>query len=613
VNRTIHAAAALLPVMLVALPARAAAPIVVGSVRDQHGAAIFGATVTGITAGSSPAQTATDANGTFALHDAGIVAVVIACRYCQTSRVVVTQGEPVVAIVRRYDALVENAPSPDDLANLPYAHVESSIGLRPFTLLEESSTTPGPELSDRGLSAAGSLLIDNGAPVYDVTSGLSPYLFIPADYETSAVVRGAADAFLYGNQAGGGTVELDPIASQSNWEVATLGSDAIVRAQVGSDDSSLVFGTFSNDQESRQRVDLNGTLQLGADQSVAVAAGSEQGRSWDSPDEAFAGSYSFGSATFDDPRALNLTISAVADRGNYELEDYGSIVDGWSDSGLTAGVHSTGPIAGFADVAVRTSSGFYDQQAAWYSLPTLGATLDQTRADAGLVATANDLKVVAGVGAFWFDYAGGIYGLSQPAKTALIAPSLQADLFPQGKWSVDLQESGSFTLPTFVEQYLYSNGAPVPVDLQRMELSGGTLTYSDNARLRLSFEDASQSVGGAGAGMVTSTGFAATWQIAPVLALRAWTMHVTDTAPTYGGYPYGGVAPTVDACWLTYDNGGAVRADLIYRRDLLDAAPFYHVDGDLSGPVVNALRWYAGAEDRARRTFVDVGLRFGGG
>jgi hypothetical protein len=90
-------------------------------------------------------------------------------------------------------------------------------------------------------------------------------------------------------------------------------------------------------------------------------------------------------------------------------------------------------------------------------------------------------------------------------------------------------------------------------------------------------------------------------------------MHVIDTTALYGGgLPYAGNAPTVNALWLTYDTTSTLRADLIYRRDLLDSAPFYHVDGAISGPITGGLRWYAGAEDRMRRTFVDVGIRFSG-
>ena len=613
-NRTIHAAAALLPVMLVAMPARAAAPLVVGSVRDQHGAAIAGATVTGQMPDGSHPTTTTDASGTFALHADGVVAVVVSCRYCRTTRVATLSGEPVVAIVRQYDALAADVPTPGDLENLPYANVESSVALRPFTLLAQTSGPyPGSTLSDRGLSATGSLLIDNGVPNYDITSGLSPYGLIPANYEQSAVVRNAAYAFLYGNQAEGGTVQLDPFLGGTNWQVATLGSDTIARAQIGTDASSIALGTFSNNEESRQRTDLFETWPLGADQSVTAGGGTEQGRQWE-PDSTLAQSFSFANATFSDPRALNLSISAIVDRGDYALtEGEYPVSNIWSDSELSAGIHTTGPVAGFADAVVRTSSGIYDQQALPNGLPRLGATSAQTHVDAGLVASGNDYDVVAGVGAFWIGYSGGIMGTSNPANTSLVVPSLQARLFPRGRWSLGLQQSSSFSLPTLIEQSLYTGGRPQPVQIERNSLSAGTLTYTDNSRLSLSFEEASQTVAGRWPGTVSSSGLSATWQVAPAIALRAWTMHVTDTAALYGGgLPYAGMSPTVNALWLTYDATGAVRADVIYRRDLLDSLPYYHVDGAISGPITRGLRWYAGAEDRMQRTFVNVGIRFGG-
>ena len=89
-------------------------------------------------------------------------------------------------------------------------------------------------------------------------------------------------------------------------------------------------------------------------------------------------------------------------------------------------------------------------------------------------------------------------------------------------------------------------------------------------------------------------------------------MHVSDNVVALApltAYP-SVVSPTEDAAWLTYDAAGNLRFDVIYRRDLLDGAPFNHVDGDISGPIVQRLRWFAGVEDRLRRTFVDVGLRF---
>ena len=59
------------------------------------------------------------------------------------------------------------------------------------------------------------------------------------------------------------------------------------------------------------------------------------------------------------------------------------------------------------------------------------------------------------------------------------------------------------------------------------------------------------------------------------------------------------------------DIGNAFRADAIYRKDVLDAVPFYHLDGDVSGPINGSVRWYVGVEDRLRTTHVDAGLQIG--
>jgi hypothetical protein len=614
VNRTLSGAAALSLIMLATSPARGQTPLVVGSVRDQRGGVISGATVTAQTSqGVGPTAT-TDAAGTFAIHGTGVVALIIRCRYCQPTVVAVSPGQPVVAIVRRYGALNDDSPSPADLENLPYAHVESSVALRPFTLLAQSSAPyPGAVLSDRGLSSSGSLLIDDGVPNYDIAAGQSPYIFIPAQYEQSAVVHDATNAYAYGDQAAGGIVELDPFSDESNAEVATLGSDTIARAQVGSDSSGIALGSFSNDEESRQRGDAFVSWPLGAEQSLTVTGGSEQGRVYESPDSTFAGNFDFADAVLSVPRALNLTLSAVTDRGDYSWSsDEYPISTAWSDSSFNAGIHSNGAVVEFADVGVRSSSGFDNLQALEYG-PRVGATLAQTHADAGLVATSSDLDVTAAVGAFWFDYGGGTDGTSAPARTALAVPSLRAQLFPNAKWSLDLQESGSFTLPTFAQQYLYYYGQPELVQLQRNALQAAILSYTDDSRVRFAVEQALEDVSGAYAGKISSVGVSAIWQVAPAISLRAWTMHVSDSTQPFDTVPYDDAAPTVEALWLTYDNDDAVRADAIYRRDLLDGLPFYHVDGAISGPIASRLRWYAGAEDRMRRTFVDVGLRFSGG
>jgi len=615
VKRRLDGAAALILALLAASPAHAQTPLLAGSVRDQHGAPIAGALVTARAPASVRAAATTDAGGTFVLHADGIARIRVTCRYCQSVELAVHGSEPVVAILWRYDALANDSPSAEDLASLPYAHVESSVALRPFTLLSQSSAPyPGSVLADRGLSTTGSLLIDNGAPNYDIVAGGSPYGSIPAQYEQNAVVRDASNAFSYGDQAAGGIVALDPFLGGSSAEIAEGGSDVIARAQAGSDLAAVALGTFSNNEESRQRGDATANLPLTADESLVVAGGSEEGREYGSPDSTFAQSFSFADAAWSVPRALNLTVSGVVDRGDYAYtQDEYPISTQWSDSGLSAGIHSDGPIVAFADAGIRSSTGIYDAQALPGTFPRLAASLQQTRADAGVVTSGNDYSLVAGVGAFWFDYAGGVRGFSQPARTALAVPSLQSQLFPNGKFSLNLQESGSFTLPTFEQQYLFSDWESLPVQLTRNWLQAAALSYTDGARIRFAFEEATQNVSGASSGKISSSGVSAIWQIAPAISLRAWTMHVTDEVPLYGiELPYAGGAPTVSAVWLTYDTGNAVRADAIYRRDLLDGLPFYHVDGAISGPIVDRLRWYAGAEDRLRRRFVDVGLRFSG-
>jgi len=607
-------ATALLMTTLVARPALAQMPLVVGAVRDQRGVAVAGAAVLGNRGNQAPLRTTTDAQGTFVLAASGVGSVLVTCRYCSPAAVAVRSGEPVVVIVQRYDALAADSPSPSDLENLPYAHIESALALRPFTLLQQSvDPYPGSRLSDRGLSPSGSLLLDDGAANYDIVNGSSPYELVPAQYERTATLSDASNAYLYGDQAGGGTVTANPFGSDANWQVATLGSDAIARAQAGSDDLGAVLGSFSNDEESRQRADLSASFSPSAGQSLAIAAGSEQGRTFTSGTSQYAGSFSFADATFADPQLANLYVSAVLDRGNYAVgTGVNASTAAWSDSGFNIGVRSAGAVSAFADLGIRSSTGFYSQPGLYYPL-YVGADLTQTRADAGVNASGRDYDVTAGVGTFWIDYAGGTTGVSEPAKATLALPSIQVQLFPNQRWSVDLQDSGSFTLPTFVDEYAYS-GAVNGVEYDRNALLAEAVTYTDQSRLRVSLEQATQRVGGASSGTISSAGLSAIWQVAPAIVLRAWTMHVTDTVPAYAettAYD-GNMAPTVNAFWLTYNLNGGIRLDTIYRRDLLDGAPFYHVDGDLSGPIVNSLRWYSGVEDRMRRTFLDVGLRFGG-
>jgi hypothetical protein len=613
VNRTGKSLASALVVgfFLTIAPAGAQVALVVGSVRDQHGSPIEGAAIVAFGArGSATAAATTDAVGTFSLRGDGIRSVAISCRYCRSQTVAVVPGEPVIGIVRRFDALFYDSPSPQDLANLPYAHVESAIALRPFTLLRQTTATvPGSQLADRGLLPSNALLIDAGVPDYDFSFGLTPYVNVPAAYEYSGSVASPADAFLYGDRAGSGIVTLEPFGGDS--AVATGGGDTILRLESGSASTGVVAGTYSNDTESRQRADARWTVPLSDAQTLSFSGGSAQDRAYGDPTSTLAENFSFATAAFDDAQpSVDLHAAFVADRGGYLATSGGLPVgDVWSDAQYSAGLRTQGPVFGFLDLASRLSTGIYDASA--YLQPRIAGTLDQNRIDAGVEASGKNYDVGAGVGFFGLGFTGGWGGGSTPADGHLATPSLSVKLFPNSKWSADLEASGSFTLPTLWEEYAFSDNYGAFV-YNRNALYSANVSYTDDSRLRVSVESASQRVRGYTDGLVTSSGASLAWQIAPAISLRAWTMYVADTtAPPIGPtlYPTG-TPSNVNALWLTYDNGPGLRIDAIYRRDLLDREPFEHVDASVSGPVANHLRWYAGVEDRQRTTYLDVGFRF---
>ena len=610
-NRTGIFATALLACTLPAPFAAAQTALVVGSVRDQHGAAVARAAVTAFgPSGRRVGFATTDAAGTFALAAAGVTRLAIACRYCMPAELPVLEGQPAVAIVRRFDALFDDSPSPADLANLPYAHIESAMALRPYALLRQTTAAlPGSQLSDRGLSPSDALLVDAGVPNYDFADGISPYATIPQTYQQTGAIAPPEDAFAYGDRAGSGIVALDPF-NNGNAGAALTGGDQTLRLQAGSDFARIIAATYSNASESRQRSDAEVELPLSTAQTLSFSGGTSQGRQYDDPQSALDSSFSFARALFDDAQPnADLYASYVADRGGYGAAVRGTTLsDVWSDSDFTAGARSRGPVSVFVDASDRLSTGIYDDSG--YGQARIAGTLTQTRFDAGVDVTSKDVDVSAGVGWFGIGFTGGSDGTSVPGNAELATPSLLLKLFPDSKWSANLGASGSFTLPNLWQQYAPNDDDNALV-YDRNALYDATLTYTDDARLRVSVEGASQHVAGFTNGVVTSTGVSLAWQFAPVISLRAWTMHVDNTtaaSPPYVPFYPSGAPATVNALWLTYDNG-ALRVDAIYRRDVLNGAPFEHVDGDVSGPISGRLRWYAGVEDRQRTTYLDVGFR----
>jgi hypothetical protein len=592
-------------------PARAQTALTVGSVRDRSGEAIAGATVDGLSAAGAPVGTTqTDAAGTFALTGSGVQRLTIHCRFCQETSVAVVPGKPVVAIVRRFEALLSDSPTPADLENLPYSRVESSLALRPFTLLRQTTVaTTGSQLSTLGFAPAASLLVDSGVPSYDIVDGTSTYDAIPQNQVRSANIAPPADAFLYGDRGGSGTVSTDPFGDD-NELVALIGGDTSLRLQAGTPQAGAVLTASDDATDWRQRFDGRFQAQLAATQTLGFDVATSQYREAGATGDSIDGAYSFGRASYTDATPeYDAAVDLIADRGIYSTSGTATPYDAaWADSGFSAGVRTHGSVFVFADAGVRLSSGSYDASGDLYDAT---GSFAQRRIDYGFEADEPDYQVVAGAGTFGIDYSGYGFADSGGYHAALTTPSLQLRLFPKDRWGASFAANESFTLPTLVQQYDAVEYDTLQLD--RASSFVGTLSYTDMQRVRVDVEAATQHVYGADNGIITSAGVSTTWQFAPAFSLRAWFMHVDDTTaqPLYSPYLPSAGTWNADAIWLTYENPGAIRFDAIYRRDFLNGLPFEHIDGDVSGPVYRGLRWYAGIQDLMRTTYVSAGLRIG--
>lgn len=581
--------------------------LVTGAVRDQNGNAIAGATV------SAPGvRTATDADGTFALEAAGVRSVTISCTYCRTAVVPVPPDGAVVAIVRRFDALLLPAPTERDLLALPYSHVESSVALRPFTLLNASAgVLPGARVSTYGASPFGGLVIDDGIPQYDIAAGVTTWRAFPGFDVKAADVRDASDAFRYGDMAGGGTFSMNTQLASGASALISGGNAGAFHISQAVSNAAYNGAASSNAQEQRLRVDGSAQTAIGKDALSATALLAQDqlapeglGNVNESADGLRLHFQSGGSpSSFAD---------VIVDRSGYDVQTASAArVSGlWSDVTVQAGVTSDTPVELFATMGARTSSGFYDAQS--LSVPRVAGNLTQMQAVVGVQRATERYSFQGGLGAFAVAYAGGTLGASQPLYTTILSPSASGSYNFGSHWSAQVSASGAFRLPSLLETYAKPPPSPaLPYD--RYESIVESIGYTDSARIRASLLAMNEGVSNLDEGAVHSAGVEVAWQIAPVLSLRTWVMHVNDT--THSEYPLvrfarTPVPVTVGSAWLTYDLPSGIRADLIYRRDLIDYRADEHVDGSLSGPLNGALRWFAATERLQNRRYTTAGVRW---
>lgn len=588
-----------LPALLAATPT----PLVVGSVRDQYGLPIAGAHVS---AGDASADT--DAQGTFALEVSGARRVTIACAYCKSATVAVTSDQPVVALVQRFDALAQDAPSARDIASVPYSRAESIASLRPFTVLENTThALPGPQVSDRGASSRGALVLDNGIPLYDVASNQSSFVAFPAYALQRASWAPPADAFEYGDLAGGGTLIADTHSADAWSGIGAAGDTNVLRVGQTFANTAWSLDGSSEPNDRRARADASFHVPIG-DDAMDVSALAAQDRF--SPNAQELDTADTGIRLgFTSVRQNRASASIIADGGSYYGSapsiDYGAR---WSDVQVQGGVATTTRISFFTDAGVRTASGKY-----WTSggaLPLTAGEIGQTQIDIGVQTSGDRYSAKAGVGAYGAHYAGGSAGSRATLDGGLVAPSFFGSYAFDPHWTLELQAGESFALPTILEAFVYPLDGPNLI-LDRNAFFEQTLSYGDLRRFRASFTTLAQNASGLDVGTVHSTGLSAQWQIAPALSFRAWLMRDNDFTHPYEAVYRFGARPqpaTVGSYWLTYESSG-LRIDAIYRRDLLDYRTDPHLDASASVPIAHGLRVYGATQRVAGARSFTFGLR----
>jgi hypothetical protein len=575
--------AALLALALLVLGA-APAPLVVGSVRDQDGAPIAGAHVHLLgTAVSASALTAAD--GTFAIEGTG-PAVEIRCDYCRPLEAPVASDGTVAAVVQRYDALRSEGPTPGDLRALPYLHAESDVALTPFVVLEENGNPLfGTSLRDRSVSTVGGLLVLDGVPDYNGTDGFTTYPTIPYDSAASLRVDRADQGYEYGSIAQAGTFAIDTIGGTTT---VAGGSDAFATL----DAPGLAGGYSVGPGDLRNRVAAQIPISLSnASTQIALSSGSADIDG--TANNTLQSAFSSLRASFERTQGTDLYANFTADRGtDGYTAPHGDVDDTWSDVDASAGVRSHAMIAPFAEVDVRTTSGWYWSPA---QAPYVAGSIDQTRAYAGISANLPwySANVAYGLDAIRYVNA---YPDEQGTPVSGHDGSASIDLHPSPIWDLHASTSSGYVLQTVFGSYLEEDNGYTPGDaLSTNELD---LTLQDLRRVRFgltSFETRSVS-GTADA----SSGAQFAWQIAPSISLRTWWLEVR---------PNTGSEQSVGSAWLTAQ-AGVIRIDVIWRRDLFDLAGDMHLDGSISGPIGVRAHWFAETEQFERARSTNVGVRF---
>jgi hypothetical protein len=600
-------------------PAVAASPVplVLGSVRDGDGAPIADALVRAYDANGGPVGTDhSDAAGTFALNASGAAATVeVTCRYCVTRRISVPPAEPedpqppLVLIVTRFRALISRMPDQRDFSALPYTRPADAIALTPFVLPAPPVQGSGGDVSDRGLERAYGLLLDQGASTYDLVRGDS----VLADFPDRSVQRvdmePASAAYRYGSYAGGGTFVLDARGDAPAAASFDSGFDEVLGGytRVGAFAPAAAISRDADAGVLRRRAGLDyeasfagGELRIGAvsaDQRAFTPTPLDPQRDVNILHAEYA-TASRRYRTFIDASASNTHIDGALAFGTTDRSDSSAIVAGFR-------LEHPGP--------VTTAFGLSSQRyTGGYFIGFDGSTLSaRVAADLAYVqASASNGRAAFDAGASFSHVSVDEYhGTEQEARAQVFLPSFTGRYELGGPFALTASASRSMRVPTLTELASLTNGVSGgPVELGSLVATG--LTFDEARRVRAEATLFRENLVGYSDRQLTGVGVSVAWQIAPLVSVRVWTLHdATQTFPPALLYaPYSPNTVSRGVFWTTYDNG-AVRADAIVHRDLVNGPPETDIDGDVVVRVARGIAVTTGTSRRSGRRTAYVGLR----
>jgi hypothetical protein len=529
--------------LFVAIPVVATgAELLVGVVRDTDGYAVAGAQVTLVRAdGSTLGTTSTASDGTFAADLAELPArVAVGCRYCLGASAAVGASGSVAVVVRRFGALQNHGIAPEDARALPYAYASELASLIPFTV------TGSGAVSDRGLAQGHGSVVDDGIPFYRATDGLDLGWALPAGATAAIDPAPPSVANEYDDRAAGGLYAidtLDPAADAARLDAGGPIADVGLR---GGADLRGAFAAQSGPTYGATRgvVDAllgagGGTLDLRA---IAMSAGQTHASgalaSFALPLPKGSLSASLSASTSEDPY-LSFASDAIAALG-FERGGFAFGLRGSRD----AGALEDGPGTQYD---VRAFAQYEHDDGRTRVLASLAAA----RAGAGVPSATDTANALL-----------PILSLAQHIGATLV---LSAD-------SVD----------TLLPQPLYAEPEAYGAAIDRTHLIDGAFGFDDGRRFQLELVAFRELLTGSVPATTGGSGISAVWQIAPALAVRAWSL-ISRTNGSSSYDAYGPVEYTYNPAadndrsliWITA--GTTLRVDALLRNGALE--------GDVNAPL----------------------------